>query len=312
MSYLKRFAGTVIVFIIFLVLLASVLLYNREKKHPEKAVDKVFPSLKTDDITSIDLKSAGIEFVLVKVDGGWAVQSGGKKFRADENAVRDLVRDVGEMQYVNLVSKDPADLNEYGFLDSLTEFSVHTKDTEFPVIIGGKSPVGSGIYIYDLGEGRVLIVKDNYLWGFLRKKPEDFRERKLIGVGKDGLSRITIRVGDFTTEFLNEGGNWHEMINGQKYPADQKKVGELIETLSDMKADGFEDDVHGNLEKYGLADPTAEIVFYGKGPEEGLLFGMRKDEGTYFAKSMDKEQVYTVSKKYFIILPKNNEDYLSK
>lgn len=312
MSYLKRFAGTVIVFIIFLVLLASVIFYNREKKPPESSTEKVFPSLKTDDITSIDIKSAGIEFVLGKEGGGWVVESGGRKFKGDESAARDLVRDIGEMESANLVSLDPTDLNEYGFVDSLTEFSVHTKDTEFPVIIGSKSPVGTGIYIYDLGEGRVLIVKDSYLWGFLRKKPEDFRERRLTGIKKDEVSRITVRVGNFKTAFVKEDGGWYEEIDGEKYQADRKKVGELIETLADMKADGFEDDVHGNLEKYGLADPTAEVVIYGKGSEEGLLFGKRKDEGTYFAKSRDGEQVYTVSKNYFIILPKNNEDYLSK
>ena len=72
------------------------------------------------------------------------------------------------------------------------------------------------------------------------------------------------------------------------------------------------DEVHGNLEKYGLDAATAEVVFYGTDTDEGILFGKRKDEGTYFVKSKDGEQVYTVQKNYFIILPKNNEDYLSK
>ena len=177
-SYLKKFASTVIVFVVFLILLAAVLFYNREKHHMETGTDKVLPSLKTDDITSIDLKSAGIEFSLVREGGGWMVESAGKKFRADQSAVRDLVRDVGEMKSGKPVSRDPDNLDEYGFVNSLTEFSVHTKNAEYPVIIGDKSPIGSGMYIYDLGEGRVLIVKDSYLWGFLKKKPEDFRERK--------------------------------------------------------------------------------------------------------------------------------------
>lgn len=311
-SYLKRFASTVIVFIVFVVLLASVLLYNREKKQPEKGSEKVFPALKTDDITSIDLKSSGIEFALRKEDGGWVVQSGGKKFGADGSAVGDLVRDVGEMEVDKLVSRDPANLDEYGFVDSLTEFSVHTKDTEYPVIIGDRSPVGSGIYIYDLGEGRVLIVEDRYLWGFLRKKPEDFRERRLTRIEKDGVARITVRVGDFSTALVKDGGRWYEVIGGENRPADQKKVLELLDSFAELKAAGFEDDVHGNLEKYELTEPVAEIVFYGKGSEEGVLFGKRNDESTYFAKAKGADPVYTVSKNYFIILPKNNEDYLSK
>jgi len=312
LNYFKRFASTVIVFIVFVILLASVLLYNREKKQPDKSSEKVFPVLQTDDIASINLKSSGIEFALRKEGGGWVVQSEGKKFGADGSAVGDLVRNVGEMKVEKLVSRDPANLDEFGFVDSLTEFSVHTKDTEYPVIIGDRSPVGSGIYIYDLGEGRVLIVKDQYLWGFLRKKPEDFRERRLTRIEKDGVARVTVRVGDFSTSLVKDGGNWYEVIDGKNHPADQKKVRELLVSFADLKAAGFEDDVHGNLEKYGLAEPVAEIVFYGKGSQEGVLFGKRKDESTYFAKAKGADPVYTVSKNYFIILPKNNEDYLSK
>jgi len=311
-SYLKRFASTVIAFIIFVVLLASVLLYNHEKKQPSKSTEKVFPSLKTGEIISIDLKSAGIEFSLRKEGGVWVVESGGKEFKSDESAVGALVKDIGEMEVEKLVSRDPGNLDEYGFVDSLTEFSVHTKDTEYPVILGDKTPVGSGIYIYDLGEGRVLIVKDLYLWGFLKKKPDDFRDRRVISLDKDGVSRITVRVADFSTAFVKDGGRWYEVIDGNNHPADQKKIRELLDSFADFKAEGFEDDVHGNLEKYGLTEPTAEIVFYGKGAENGVLLGIRKDEAAYFAKAKDTDPVYTVSKNYFIMLPKNNEDYLNK
>ncbi|HVY55483.1 MAG TPA: DUF4340 domain-containing protein, partial [Thermodesulfobacteriota bacterium] len=253
-SYLKRFASTVIVFIIFIVMLAAVLFYNREKKQPEKTNEKVFPSLKTDEITSIDLKSAGLEFELRKEGGDWVVESGGKEFKADKGAVGDLIRDMGDMEVEKLVSRDPGDLSEYGFVDSLTEFSVHAKGTEYPVVIGDKIPVGSGIYVYDLGEGRVLIVKDRYLWGFLRKKPEDFRDRRILGLDKDGVSRITVRVGDFSTEFVNDGDRWYEVIDGKNHPADEKKVRELVGSFAELKAEGFEDDVHGNFEKYGLTE----------------------------------------------------------
>ncbi|KAB2832399.1 MAG: hypothetical protein F9K51_05165 [Candidatus Dadabacteria bacterium] len=84
-SYLKRFASTVVVFIVFMVLLASVLLYNREKKQPEKGSEKVFPALKTDDITSIDLKSSGIEFALRKerTAAGWCKAEGRSSVRTE-------------------------------------------------------------------------------------------------------------------------------------------------------------------------------------------------------------------------------------
>jgi hypothetical protein len=53
-------------------------------------------------------------------------------------------------------------------------------------------------------------------------------------------------------------------------------------------------------------------VFYGNEGEEGVLFGKRKDEGSYFVKITKGEPVYSVSKNYFKILPKNNEDLMRR
>lgn len=310
-SYLKRFAGTVITFIVFVVLLASVLLFDREKQSEEN-LERVFPGIEAEEITSFSLKSSGSEFTLEKADGGWIVKSGSKKFKADKGAIEDLIQDVREMEAEKLVARDSDKLDEYGVVDSEAEFSFRTRDAEYPVIIGDKSPVGTGTYIYDLGEGRVLIVKDQYLWGFVNKSPGDFRDRNLLGMNKDAVTRITVKVGDFSAELARKDGKWFTAVGEDNRIADQKKVQELLDSFSGLKADGFENDVPEDLEKYGLHEPTAEIVFYGNGEEEGVLFGKRKNEGNYFVKVMKGDQVYSVSKNYFKILPKNSDDVLSR
>jgi hypothetical protein len=310
-SYLKRFSGTVIAFVIFAVLLASVLLFDKEEK-TEGNPEKVFRALKTEEITSIGIKSAGSEFTLERSSGGWVVASGSNEHKADDSAIGDLIRDLSEMEVVKLVSREPDNLDEYGIVASETEFSFRAKGTEYPVIIGDKSPVGSGTYIYDLGEGRVLIVDEQYLWGFLNKTPGDFRERKLIGINKDGIERISVRAGNFSAELAKKNGEWFEVTGGETQIADQKKVKEVIDSFSGLKAEGFEDDLPGSPEKYGLMQPTAEIVFYGEGREEGVEFGKRKDEASYFVKVSGAAPVYSVSKNYFKILPKNSEDILGR
>ncbi len=306
-SYLKRFAGTVIALIIFVVLLASVLLFDKEKK-PEENVEKVFPGIKTEEITSIGLKSPGSEFTLRKGDGGWTVESGSKRFKADEKAIGGLLQDIKDMEADKPVARDSDKLDEYGVVDSETEFSFRAGDAEYPVIIGDKSPVGAGIYIYDLGEGRVLIVKDQFLWGFVNKTPGDFRDRNLLGVKMGDVNRITVKVGEFSAELAMKDGKWFVEGGEDDLTADQKSVRELLDSFSGLKADGFENDAPESLEKYGLDEPAAEIVFYGSDREEGVLFGKRKDEGSYFVRVVNGEPVYSVSKNYFKILPKNNDD----
>ena len=308
-TYLKRFAGTVIALVIFLILLGSVLLFNRDKQ-TENNLEKVFPGIKSEEITSIDIKSAGSEFSLKKNDSGWLLKSGSKQLKADTGAVENLIRDIKEMEVEKFVSRESNNLNEYGIVESESEFSFHTKDKEYPVIVGDKSPVGSGIYIYDLGEGRVLIVKDRYLWGFLDKKPGDFRERKLLALDKDKVTGISVKVGNLNMELARKGGKWLEVTDNSSHLVDQKKVGVLLDSFSELKAEGFEDGEPADLNKYGLLDPTAEIVFYSEGREEGVVFGKRKDEVNYYIKLRYEAPVFSVSKDYFKILPKNSEEFL--
>ena len=310
-SYFKRFAGTVIAFIIFVVLLASVLLLDKDKQ-PEENLEKVFPDIEPEEISSFNLKSSRSEFTLEKADGGWIVNSGTKGFKADKGAIENLIQDVRDMESEKLVARDSDKLDEYGVVDSETEFSFRTRDAEYPIIIGDKSPIGTGTYIYDLGEGRVLIVKDQYLWGFVNKSPGDFRERHLLGMNMDTVTRITFKVGDFSAELVRNDGKWFTAVGEDTRIADQKKVRELLDSFSGLKADGFENDVPESLEKYGLHEPTAEIVFYGSGGKEGVIFGKRKDEGSYFVKVMKGDPVYSVSKNYFKILPKNSDDVISR
>lgn len=310
-SYLKRFSGTIIAFVIFVVLLASVLLFDKEKE-PDEDPEKVFPGLKTEEITSISLKTAGSEFTLEKKGGGWIVVSGSKEFSADKSAIDDLIRDLKDMEVEKLVTLESDKLGEYGIVESETEIIFRTNGTEYPMVVGDKSPVGSGIYLYDLGEGRVLIVKDQYLWGFLNKTPGDFRERDLLEVNKDDITRVSVRVGNFSAELVKKDGKWFQVTGGDSHMADQKKVREIIDSFSGLKAEEFEDDAPQDLEKYGLSEPTAEVVFYGEGREEVFLFGKRKDEASYFVKVGSGAPVYSVSKNYFKVLPKNREDLLSR
>jgi hypothetical protein len=310
-SYIKRFAGTIIALIVFIILLASVHLFDKEK-HKETKVEKVFPSINVEEITSIRMKSGGQEFVLEKGDEGWFLLVDSKKLKADKDIVDDLIKNVKDMEVEKLVTTDSGKLKDYGIVTSDTEFSVKTKNAEYPLIIGDQSPIGSGVYVYDLGEGRVLIVKDKYLRVFMKKSPEDLRNRKILTLDKESVSSIVFKVGGFSADLMKENGKWVEVMNLDRIAADQKKINDIIDSYAEMKTDGFPDDSPLDLDKYGLGDPTTEIKFYMGGKEVAVLFGNRKDEENYYVKLSNAVPVYSVSKKYFKMLPKNNDEVLGE
>jgi len=67
----------------------------------------------------------------------------------------------------------------------------------------------------------------------------------------------------------------------------------------------FEDENPEELKRYGLDEPTTEIRFYEDDRIQGLIFGKRKDEDSYYIKSESGDAVYTIHKSLFKSIPKN-------
>jgi len=305
-KYLRKFSGTLVALVIFAILLGGVLYYDSQKKASEAPpTERVFPGVKPDDIQAIKIVYPEEKLSLEKADGEWYVVHDGKRRGADADMVQDIVKDLTEMEADRVVSTDETDLDEFGFIKSKREFTVVTKEFDYPVIIGEKSPVGSGIYIYDLGEGRVILVKDHYLWGILNGSPDGFRDRAVTGFDSSAVDRIVVRAGAFSVELRKEGGIWVQSGAESPKPVDQKKVAELLNSFTKLKASEFVADEPGDLSEYGLEQPVAEAGFFGEGVSETVFFGKRMDEDNFYVMTSEGEAVYAVPKEHFGILPKN-------
>jgi len=305
-KYLRKFSGTLAALVIFAILLGGVLYYDSQKKAAEAPpAEKVFPGVKPGDVQAIKIVYPGEKLSLEKADGEWYVVHDGKRHEADSEIVRDIVNDLTEMAADRVVSTDEADLDEFGFVESKREFTMVTNEFDYPVIIGDRSPVGSGIYIYDLGEGRVILVKDHYLWGILNGSAEGFRDRAVTGFDRDAVDRIVVRAGAFSVELRKEGGLWVQSGAESPRPVDQKRVDEILNSFTSLRASEFVADEPGDLSAYGLDEPVAEAGFFGEGVSETVFFGKRMDEDNFYVMTSGGEAVYAVPKEHFGILPKN-------
>lgn len=316
-NYLIRFKGTLIAFLIFVILLASVFLYDRNEA-PDESTEKVtseqvFPKIDSKEITSIKLTDESSTFTLEKADNGdWRVVTNSGEYRADEEPVNSLIKSLAEMKMKSSIEERVDKLNEYGFVQSRNEFSITTKKASYPVVIGDKSPVGSGTYIYDLGEGRIMLVDDVYLEGVVNKKAGDYRDKELFALDKDNVDKITMKVGDFSVELKKENGKWNTADSTGPDVPDGGVIAAVLDSYSGLEVSEFVSDGSVDLKDYGLNEPVAEIGFYSGKDGEEFLFGKRKDETDFYLKVAYQKPIYAVSKNYFKILPKNMDQLTGK
>ena len=121
----------------------------------------------------------------------------------------------------------------------------------------------------------------------------------------NAVDRIVVRAGAFSVELRKEGGIWVQSGAESPKPVDQKKVAELLNSFTKLKASEFVADEPGDLAEYGLDQPVAEAGFFGEGVSETVFFGKRMDEDNFYVMTSEGEAVYAVPKEHFGILPKN-------
>ncbi len=133
----------------------------------------------------------------------------------------------------------------------------------------------------------------------------------LFDLDSKAINRISIWSGNFSADIFKEDGEWY--VEGQdELLVDNNKIDELLWIFSRAKVLEFEDENPVNLNKYGLDEPTTEVRFYEDDRIEGVVFGKRKDEDSYYIKADLDNKVYSIHKSLFKRVPKNIDSIVVK
>jgi len=193
----------------------------------------------------------------------------------------------------------------FGLQNAGAELVVITDVKDHRFIIGDKIPVGPGTYVYVPNENIVLVVEKDYLKKYMNMSTIDFRDKGLFGFDSSQVSRIAIWSGNFSTDIYKEDGQWFIGDQDQIILVDDKKIEEILWIFSRAKVLDFENENPESLRRYGLDEPSTEIIFYENDRIHGLIFGKRKDENSYYVKSDSDDAVYSIHKSLFKRVPKN-------
>lgn len=304
--YLKRFSGTITAVIIFALLLAGIFLFRGEEE--KESVRKVFPSLQSEDVISIMLKTPGAEINLDLEDDVWIVTVRGEKARADQVAVERFIEEVKSLELIQTVSAEGKQLSEFGLQEPPSEFMLISDKADYYLLVGAKNPSGTGNYIYDIDKERVMITRSDAATSLTAHAGSDFKDRKVIAISPPLVKRIVLRVGNFFTVLEKKEGLWAAEPMPEGLTFDQSKAEELLSTLSDIEINDIVSSEPDNPEEYGFDLPSAEIEIFQNGGSYTLFFGKRRNEDEHYVKFDKDPAIYSTSKENFRKLPKNAED----
>jgi len=311
-----RIRGLLVATLVFLIL-GGILYWSDHHKPAGETVkasaDTPPPILKLDQaaITRVEIKKKDAEPILLTKTGSgdWQI-SAPKALAADQSTVTGVVSTLSSLNSERLIEGKAADLKTYGLDQPGVELDVSEKDNKTQrLLIGDDTPAGSAVYAMVAGDPRIFTMA-SYNKSSLDKNLDDLRDKRLLTVNADKVSRIELIRKDQDIEFGRNKDEW-QILKPKPLRADSFEVGELARKLTGarMELSGSEDD-----KKAVGAFAQGSVIANAKLTDESgtQVLEIRKIKDNYYAKSSVVEGVYKVGTDLGQALDKSLDDFRNK
>lgn len=310
-----KIRGLIIAVAVLLVLGGLLYWSNHRKPAPESAPAA---SASTPAILKLDQASIA-QVTLAKKDtaplslerqasGGWRITEP-RPFNADSDAVNGVLSSLSSLNADRVVEDKSSDLKQYGLDQPSLEVRIETKDhKQDNLLFGDETPTGSDVYAMLQGDQKVFTVA-SYNKTSVDKGVNDLRDKRLVTIAPDKVSRVDLRKAGQEIEFARIKDGW-QILKPEPARADSFAVDEFVRTVADGKMDltGSEQD-HAAAD-FAKAVPVAAVTLTGdRGPQTLTL---RKDKQNYLAQSSAVDGTYQVEANLGTAFDKSLDSYRNK
>ena len=268
-------------------------------------------TLKEGDITKVDLKKKpGDSIVLAKDSGGkWQITSP-QTLGADQSSVSSMVSTLSSLSSDRLVEDKASDLNQYGLAEPALQVAITEKDNKSQkLLVGDETPTSGGAFARLDGDPRVFTIA-SYTKSSIDKSVNDLRDKRLLTVDPDKVSRVELNANKQDVEFGRNKDQW-QILKPKPLRADAFQVDELVRKLSDAQMEISSDsDAKKTAAGFASGTPVATAKLTTDSGTQELQ--VRKNKDDYYAKSSVVDGVYKVTSAVGEGVNKKLDDFRNK
>jgi hypothetical protein len=311
---MKLHSLTIAALVLFI--LSGVLYWSGHHKPADESAkisaDAPPPILKLDEksITQLALKKKDADpVVLTKSSSGdWQI-SQPKFLRADQSVVSGLASALSALNSERVIEDKTSDLQTFGLDQPALEVDLTEKDNKTQkLMLGGDTPAGGAVYAMLAGDPRLFTVA-SYTKTSLDKTLNDLRDKRLLPVNADKISRIEVARKNGDIEFGRNKDDW-QILKPTPLRADGIQVGDLIRHLTNAKMDLSSADAKQESSEFAHATPVATVKVTDESGTQELQIRSNKDN--YYGKSSAVEGAYKVDSELGKALAKGLDEFRNK
>ena len=311
-----KIRGLLIATLVFAVLAGVLYWSNRRKSSAEAAkpdADAAPAILKLDEnsITHLEVKKKDAPAIeLTKNGADWKITEP-KPFAADPSTVSSMVSAISALNAERLVEDKSTDVQRYGLDHPSFELDVTEKDNKTQrLLLGDNTPAGSAVYAGLAGDPRVFTIAA-YSKTSIDKSLNDLRDKRLLTVNPDKLSRLDIAGKNGDIEFGRNKDEW-QILQPKPMRADSETVGELVRKLTDARMDlsASETAAKESDAAFAHGTPVATVKVTDESSTEQMQ--IRKSKDSYYARSSVIEGAYKLDSSLGDAVNKKVDDFRNK
>jgi hypothetical protein len=311
-----KIRGLLIATILFVGLAGTLYWSDHRKPSAEAAkpdADAAPSILKLDEgsITKVELKKKdAAPITLAKNGSDWKITEP-KPLGADQTAVSGMLSTISSLNSDRLVQEKGNDQARYGLASPNLEVEVTEKDNKTQrLLLGDETPTGSSVYAALAGDPRVFTIA-SYQKTSLDKSLNDLRDKRLLTVSPDKVSRLEISGKNGEIEFGRNKDDW-QILKPKPMRADTYAVSGLVTKLTDARMDlsGPDASTKDADSAFAKGSPVATLKLTDESSTQQLQ--IRKDKDNYYAKSSVVDGAYKVNSDLGDAASKKVDDFRNK
>ncbi|MCR4403535.1 MAG: DUF4340 domain-containing protein [Firmicutes bacterium] len=321
---MRKFASTYIA-VAVVVALGAYILFVEGVRTPGEDAGKILVDVAADEVTRVTVERASgrVEVARGEAHGKaeWRIESP-KAVAASDDAVRALVNAAAKLTCEKRITDQAGDgeLETFGFDHPWLKITLHMKEGEKAILLGGETPVGGARYVKLADSGAIYTVASSTV-SALNKRFEDLRERNVVPVQSGSVTALRLVKPEGLDVRLErvqgEEAGEEEWRITQPFNdvADKWKVSDLVWDLTGLSVSEFVDDEGRDLERWGLERPRlrVEVLSTERDSVFELLVGSEApDDMGFYVRTSDSPSVYLVNPAAFAPLETGAVDLVKK
>jgi hypothetical protein len=310
-----KFRGLVIA-VVVLCALGGVLYWSGHHKHSGESTalaanqSPVILNTNTSAVTGLTIKKKGAApITLDKTDSGsWKITAP-DQYNADQETISGMLSALSPLDAERVIDDNGSSLQSYGLDQPSLELDVTGKGGKTQQLdFGDQTPTGDSVYVMLAGNPRVFTAA-NFNKTSLDKDVNDLRDKRLLPVDADNITRLELLAGHQDIVFSHTNGKW-KIEKPSPLRTDNFSVDDLADQLTDARMD-LTGSASSDAEK---AFPHAAPVATAKLTDNSgtQVFELRKSGDNYYAESSAVKGEYQVDSSLGDALNKSLDDFRNK